>query len=96
MFVGAIAPRAITNHFTDRDCIEQGMIHVVHSWEAMLMHFRMKALASHNESINFCIPRFSYKAKFALLSVITGVWKPSEQREKILEGIILKNVNYLL
>jgi len=56
----------------------------------------MKALASHNESINFCIPRFSYKAKFALLSVITGVWKPSEQREKILEGIILKNVNYLL
>ena len=56
MFVGAIAPRDITNHFTDRDCIEQGTIHVVHSIEAMLMHFQIKALASQNDSINFCIP----------------------------------------
>jgi len=44
----------------------------------MLKQLQIKTVAKRNERTNFYIRQFYKNARFALLSVIVGVWKPSE------------------
>ena len=46
--------------------------------EVVLKQLQIKTVAKRNERTNSYIRQFYQNAKFALLSVIVGVWKPSE------------------
>jgi hypothetical protein len=46
--------------------------------EAVLKQLQIITLAKRNERTNFYISQFYHKATLSLLSVIVGVWKPSE------------------